>query len=73
MKLPRESAVVAATWENRAENGKPWRSSAIGVRPAPRTVPRIVSPVPHTGRVVDGVGVIAVATRGVVNARSGCA
>ena len=40
------------------------------MRPAPRTVPRIVRPVPQTGRVVDGVRVMAVATRDVVKARS---
>ena len=40
------------------------------MRPAPRTVPRIVRPVPQTGRVVDGVRVMAVATRCVVKARS---
>ena len=58
-----------ATVANGTEYGNSGFCSATGVESTPLTVPVIVSPVPHTGRIVDGVIATPVGTREVVNVR----
>ena len=62
-------AVVVAIVVNGTEYGNSDFWSATGVELTPLTVPVIVSPVPHTGRIVDGVIATPVGIRGVVNER----